>query len=75
MAAKEQDPAPMDKEGGDGGGNGPDRQMQGLHRDPVLLQEADHQEDGADGQEDVLAEEEADIVGAGGEGPHLLGLT
>src|SRR3546814_1195968 len=34
-----------------------------------------HQQDRADGEEDVLAEEEADIVGGGGEGLDLFALV
>ena len=51
-----------------GGGHRPQRQLRRRDRYSVLLQKTADQQDRADGDEDVLAEEERDVVDRGGIG-------
>ena len=62
----------MDQESGNGGRDRPDRQVQRLQADAILLQQSLDQQDRSDGEENILTEEQADIVGRGGPGLHLL---
>src|SRR3954468_10474063 len=52
----------MHDERGERGGDRPLGQLRGFDDDAALLEKAFDQENGADGNEDVFAEEESDIV-------------
>ena len=72
MPVEQKQPRGMDDESGDCGGDCPDRQLQRRQEDIIAFEHLLDQDDGADREEDVLTEEEADIVGGRGIGLHLV---
>ena len=60
----------MHREGGHRGRDRPQRHLQRLDAHAVLLEEALDEQDRADGDEHVLAEEQPDVVGRRGVGAH-----
>src|SRR5262249_22681603 len=63
-----EEPRPVDEERHDRRRDRPDREAERVDLVALLREEALHEEDRADGDEDVLAEEKPDVVGGGGVG-------
>ena len=63
----------MDEEGADRAGDRPQREVQRLDIVTIGREDLLDQDDRADGDENVLAEEEADIVGRRRHRLHVLG--
>src|SRR5207253_4181794 len=64
-ALEKEEPGAMDQRGGDGGRDRPERELQGLDGDAAGPGEADDQQHGADGDENILADEGGDVVDSG----------
>ncbi len=62
----------MNQEGADRGGDCPQRQVERRQLDSEARHRTLDEENGADGNEDVLAEEEPDVVGRRRQSLHLL---